>query len=198
MSFSPESYIIQRIINDDQRAFQDLYNRLSPTIFNAAFSYVKDEETAKEIVQEAFVKLWDNRKKLTGIKNPDAYVFMIARNLVFDQFQKKVCEAKLYRSVREQSVYTVNDTGYRVENKQMDEILHHAVKTVPPQQHKVYVLNKQEGLDFDQIASRMQLSQNTVKKHLELANHYVRRFVRTRLSGFFFQVFILLSVNIFF
>jgi RNA polymerase sigma-70 factor (family 1) len=173
--------MLQRIAAGDQLAFKQVYQELSSSVFGAAMSYLKDESTAREIVQLSFIRLWENREKLKEVQNLKSYLFKIAHNLVFDYFRQLMREKRLKARQHRLFETSPDEASRRLEQNQMDILFQSAVKKLSPQQQKVYKLKK-EGFGCDEIAEKMQLSQNTVRKHLQLANGYVREFIKTNLS----------------
>ena len=183
MPFDQDSEILDRIKQSDEQAFKLVYDELAPTIFNTAMLFLKQEEEAREIVQEVFIKLWDKRQSLSEIGSLKDYLFILTRNLVFDYFEKKPGIRSCFRIGHLQQ-NSISNADHLVEEHLYNQLLHTAIQKLPPQQRKVYILSKNEGLDYDEIASQMSLSRNTIRKHLQLANYFVRKFVKTNLSGF--------------
>ena len=87
----------------------------------------------------------------------------------------------------EQAVY-----DHRLQNKEYDQLLFEAIQQLPPQQKEVYNLSREQGLKNEEIANRLNLSINTVKKHLVLALHSIRAHVLSRLRNFLFVLAIIL------
>ncbi len=194
MPFDQNSEILDRIKQSDEQAFKLVYDELAPAIFNTAMLFLKQEEEAREIVQEVFIKLWDKRQSLSEIGSLKDYLFILTRNLVFDYFGKKARNKKLLSLIAHLQQNSISNADHLVEEHLYNQLLHSAIQKLPPQQRKVYVLSKNEGLDYDEIASQMSLSRNTIRKHLELANYFVRQFIKTNISGFLLSLLLIFSL----
>ena len=77
--------------------FKQAYYPFYPKLFRVAFAILNNNETAKDIVQDAYCKLWDERDKLVDIQKPEAYCVTLLKNLCMDYFrsQKKTYDLNI-------------------------------------------------------------------------------------------------------
>lgn len=181
-----------QIAAGDEGAFEQVYRALAPTIFTTVMLYAKEEDLSREIVQTTFVKLWEKRNAMANVSSPQDYLFIVARNLLFDHLKKMARDKKMFQIFKDLHKESIDDTSNRVENQQYEQLLETAISKLPQQQRQVYIYSKKEGLDYDEIAELMQLSRHTVRKHLELANHFIREYIKAHIlsilaGGFFFN-----------
>lgn len=166
--------LFRLIAAGDEAAFAELFRRYDRRIFPFVLKMIKSEAQAEEITQEIFIKLWRTRERLLPIDQPEAYIFTIAARHTLDQIRKRLNENKMLQRLSANQPLMHNDTEDLLLLKDKESLLRQAVDQLPPQQKTVYLLSRQEGLNYDEIAARMNLSPNTVRNHLVKALQTLR------------------------
>ena len=175
-----EYELLRQLGAGSEYAFTRLFDHYRGTIYGVALKFLKSPVLAEEIVQDVFLKVWHKREKMAEVKNLDAYLFIMARNFIFDRIKKMSYEAADEISiVMEQS--SADDTEYLVRQHQCQQLLQQAIDMLPAQQRQVYQFAKQDGLTHEMIAEKMQLSKHTVKKHMAMALQSIRRHLESHL-----------------
>lgn len=153
----------------NETAFREIYVHFGPKIYGFAFSFLKERPQSEEIVQETFLSLWENRQKFDESRALEPYLFTIAKRLVLDQLRKtvhtKALREKLLAAISEQH----NETEEQIIFSDLLVFAERAIDELPLQQQTVFRLSRVEGLSYDEIAERLNLSRNTVKNHLIVA-----------------------------
>lgn len=80
-------------LNQKEESFLEVYNTYADAVYRRCYFKVSDKEKAKDITQEAFVKLWDYYRNGENIRSSKALVFRIANNLIIDSYRKKGSES---------------------------------------------------------------------------------------------------------
>jgi len=178
MDATDEKILLRRLAEGDEHAFDQIYHRYNGIIFGAALVCVKDFDSARDNVQQVFVKIWEKRAIMATIESFRNYIIMISRNLVLDQFRRKSLEARKIAELSEsRSHFTGHLPSRLTEDHEFTRILQSAIDLLPPQQRKTYLLIHEELLSYQEAAERLRLSKLTVKRHLELARRSVRSFL---------------------
>lgn len=170
--------LLSEVARGNELAFGRLLKKYDSQLNGYIQSFTRSEELTQEMVQDVFLKIWMNRGYLTEIKSFKSYLFVIARNHTYD------CLKQINRKKKKEKEW-VNSGGISFENDEEEsaddqhayERIAQKVALLPPQQKKIYTL-RSEGCSRAEIAEKLNLSQETVKKHLHLA----MRFLRVRLS----------------
>lgn len=156
--------------NRDERAYERLYLRFYKRLMNFAFSYVKSKESAEEIVSDALMKVWTLQERLASVKQLDVYLFTVTKNASVRYLTK-------YRNYTSWDVENIpvelNVACYNLEDailqaefrKKVTEAIH----SLPPKCQMVYKLVREEKFSYKQVAEIMEITENTVDRHLHIA-----------------------------
>lgn len=169
-----EKRVLDLLAQGNEFAFTLLFDHYRARIYGVALKFLKARELAEEVVQEVFLKVWTKRQQLTGIVNFEAYLFTIARNLIFD-FIKDIARDTVGKKQLEKTLQHTVDTERPLLEEQYEKLLHEAVSQLPPQQKQIFRLAKEEGLSHQAIAEQLQISRLTVKTHMAKALHKIRQ-----------------------
>jgi RNA polymerase sigma-70 factor (family 1) len=184
-----ENELLLQLQSGSEYAFTRIYERYQGKIFGVALKFLQSPVLAEEIVQDVFLKIWLKRAELNTIANFDGFLFIIARNLIFDQIKKMGYDAAVQKELLTQPLY-VDDAEYTIRHHQCQQLLKNAIDLLPKQQKLVYQFAKVEGLSQKMIAQRMGLSRLTVKAHMSRALQYIRKYLNSNFCIFLVCLFI--------
>jgi len=157
------------VAEGDEQAFRKIFDHYSDRLYNYAFRITDKEELAEEIVMDAFLKIWINRFDLAAINRFDSYLYTVVRNQAFNAIKRMAHEAVIMKELGLSNTEYHDCTEETVIYNDYQQLLYQAVNQLPPQQKLVYILSRDEGLKYDEIALQLKLSKNTVKAHLKKA-----------------------------
>ncbi|WP_317169990.1 RNA polymerase sigma factor [Mucilaginibacter inviolabilis] len=166
---TPAANYVSRLKNSDQVAFRELYDIYGKRLYNFTYRFLKSKEQSEEMVQESFLNLWINREKLKEEYPIGPYLFTIGRRLTLNSMKKAAASKegleRLWASITELH----NEAEEQVILNSLQAFAASALNNLPPQQQLVFRMSREEGLSYEQIAERLQISRNTVKNHLVAA-----------------------------
>jgi len=158
----------------EKNAYQELFERYAPRIFQFSLSYLKSQADAEELVQDVFLKIWEKREILDQSKNIKSFIFKVAVNTIYDFIRHKNIENAYNDFARANFETTSNNTWHTVIFDEMQENLQKLVAQLPGQQQKIFQLSKEEGLTSEEIAVKLNLSKRTVENHLFRAVSFLK------------------------
>ena len=93
--FTKDDYrlLCQRIAESDEDAFRQVFHEQNKVLFPFLNRLLRSEETAREIVQEVFLKLWLHRASLPAIENPEGWLHTVAANLAYSHLRREARSA---------------------------------------------------------------------------------------------------------
>ena len=160
--------IIQAFKEGDEKAFTEIFHLYSDKIFYFAQTYVHNPADAEEITQNVFVKLWESRTSVDPGANFNAYIFTIARNIIFNRHKKMVHEWN-YIEYLKNHLKNNNDTEQTVLLDEVSDILHQHIDAMPKKRKLVFELSRIKGLSHKEISQQLNISAKTVEVHIGLA-----------------------------
>jgi RNA polymerase sigma-70 factor, Bacteroides expansion family 1 len=161
---------------NDLNCFEKLFSIYRVKLFNFSYKYLRSREDAEEVVQDTFVKIWENRAALNEELSFNSYLFTIAKNLIINKVRKKVAEPRIFDTVAEHSAQdesTENEIIYR----DINTIAERAIQNLPAQRRLVYNLSRKDGLTYEEIGNQLGISSRTVEAHLRKALKSIREFL---------------------
>lgn len=170
-----ERAIVSRLKNSDTSAFDSIYRKYAPKLFGFALSLIKNRTDAEGIVQEVFLKLWQNRENINLHASFESYLFTITHNTVVSLLRKKLSEQKYVDYLHANQVPTVDDPAITdLEWKELQSEVNAIVEQLPARQKEVYQLSREKGMTYTEIAEDLNLSVNTVENHMSRALKFIR------------------------
>lgn len=189
----PEPELCRRLINGDERAFHDIFNRFHRQIFQFAFNFLKDKEQSEEIVQNTFLNFWLHRNRLDATKPIAPLLFTIAQRTLVDAW-RKAASSKEYREYALRTMEAAsNETEDKILSGDLERITQEALDLLNKQQRKVFALSRNEELSYEEIAERLGLSKHTVKYHLVNALKILKAHLRKHDIHYLLIIYSLIS-----
>ncbi|MBP1616469.1 MAG: polymerase sigma-70 factor [Bacteroidetes bacterium] len=172
---SSDKNITERLRNDDKSVIDDIFKSYHSRIFRFSLSYLKNDNDAYDIVQEVFIKIWENRLTLKPETNFDAFVFTISRNAVHSLFRKKLCEQKYLSYLSEMAVSNSQDTEQQTDFVFLEQKYEELIENLPSKRKEIFLLSRKSGLTNKEIAKKQGISEKTVEDHLTKALMYLKK-----------------------
>ena len=165
---------------DSDKAFRYLYDKYASTLRYFSAKYVDDDATIEDVVQDAFLNLWEKRNEFKTESTIKAYLYKIVRSFSVDTIRRR----NIANRYAEKIVLEKEDQEFFLENIVESEVFQ-MIQTVfdelTPSCREVYQLSL-HGKSHEEISQLLDISINTVKKHKNNANHYMRERLKHVLS----------------
>jgi RNA polymerase sigma-70 factor (ECF subfamily) len=184
--FCDEQFLFQRITLGDEEAFRKVVYYYSPKLISFLFSITKARHIAEEIMQEVFLRLWQNKNRIEA-DNLGGWLYRVASNLAYSYLKREALNGRLLNSLKKKQAIRFSEIDQQMDYKECRELIYKALSQLPYQQRKVYQLSLQEGMSRKEVADILNISPNTVRNHLTRALQFLRHFLShaTILLAFF-------------
>ena len=158
----------------DHSVFLDVYNTLHIKIFRFFLKRVPLDDTAKDLTQQCFIRLWQFRHTLSEEHPLEKQVFIIARNLLINHIKKETTRKRLTlqhsQTVGKEIVQPSAASHFEISSE-----VSAAIDTLPPVRKKIIMLKAFYGCSNKEIASQMSISIKTVEDHVSKAFRHMRQ-----------------------
>jgi RNA polymerase sigma-70 factor (ECF subfamily) len=166
--------------DDFQSEFVILVKEHEQTLRTLAFRVTKCEQLAKDVVQDVFLKLWEHRDQINQIENIGAWLYRSTENKLIDHLRKMASERKFKQKTWDLIRETSNETELNLTAKESEKIMALGIDHLPTQRKLIYRMNREQHLNYNQIAEELRISKHTVKNQIFQA----LRSLRTLLKNF--------------
>ena len=158
-------------------AFEEIYKLYSSRLFGNIYKVVKSKSTAQEILQEVFIKVWNNRTGIDPKSSFRAYIFRIAENNVCDFFRNASRIKKMHSHIHVIASKHYEHIEEFLLSKENNALLHTAINSLPPQRQLVFRLCKLEGKSYHEVSQQLGITVSTVSDHIVKANKAIRDYL---------------------
>jgi RNA polymerase sigma-70 factor (family 1) len=161
--------------SDDQEAFTLLYRHYWKDLFITAAKVLRGKEEAADVVQDVFLSLWNRRHELNIEGSLAAYLQTSVRYKAIHYIEKNITRRDYLALFTDVAVNALPPSAeIRLQLKEVQQAIHDTVARMPPKMQEVYRLSRQEHLSHKEIADRLGISAETVKKHIQHAIHMIK------------------------
>ncbi|KGK29360.1 MULTISPECIES: RNA polymerase sigma factor [Cellulophaga] len=149
----------------EEQVYNELFKTNSKTVFNYIYYKYGNEEKAYDVVQEAFIKLWENCKKVAPEK-AKSFVYTVANNLYLNVLK---AEKVRFKHAKDTLDVTHESPEFLLEEKQFKLKLEQALSDLPENQRSTFLLNRIDGKKYKEIAELEGVSVKAIEKRMHLA-----------------------------
>lgn len=168
--------VLVHLKNDDVSAFDQIYEWYFHKLFSFISKILKDEQETEDIVQEIFVKIWESRSKFDDYKSLNSYIFTVAYHHSISLIRKRIVDQKYLEFLKNSSaVLSAPDSISELEFYELNNQVHNLIDHLPERQKQVFLLHREKGLSYPEIAEQLGISKNTVEVHMVKALKYLRQ-----------------------
>lgn len=168
-------YLLKSDKRTSERAFAELYNRLSPRIYAYCRRFLGDREEARDVFQETFVKFFQSAKKEREMTNVPAFILRIARNLCVN-IKRHEKPAISYED------YMIVNHDNRDDKDELLNLIKMAMELLPLDYKESFILREYEGLSYSEIAELTDAPLSTVKIRIFRAKQRIREILSPYLA----------------
>jgi RNA polymerase sigma-70 factor (family 1) len=163
--------LLTRIASGDEGAFRQVYVFYYKRLYQFAYALVKTREPAEEIVEDVFVRIWQQRETINSIQNLRVYLYTAIKNSALNYLSQKARQ-----SITEPfdhihiTVGNSTDTPEQILiTAEMQQKIQTAVEALPPRCKMIFKLVREDGLKYKEIAGILNISVNTIDAQMAIA-----------------------------
>ena len=175
---STDEALVLRIQQGDQEAYAVFYERHLTAMYLSAYHLLRDDEDARDAVQELFVTVWQHAGRIESKGNIKGYLYTILRNRILTAMSRSKHFDEYISSYLAFEQQSVSATEEAVLARELEQLLEEKISQLPGKMREVYELSWNGHLNNKEIAERMSITEGTVKQH----KHQALRILRGQLQ----------------
>jgi len=168
----------QELINlmklGNESAFNAIYDRYWRLIYGHIYKMLKDEDEAKDILQEIFSNLWLKAAQLPPQNNFAGYLYITARHQVLNAIRRHKFKSDYLHSLARYAEQATEDTLQYVDERDLREAIEKEIAALPPRMREVFEMSRKQNLSYKAISERLGTSEDTVKKQMSKSLKIIR------------------------
>lgn len=186
--YNDNDVLIESLINGDETAYIYLIDSYHHKLCVYANSLVKNTYSAEDIVQNVFLKIWEQRTRLKSNHSIKSFLYKLVYNEFIDLYRKNQSlfslEKKYYEALNSVVLEDDPDSFQRILN-----VVNKEIQSLPPKCKEVFILSKKEGLTNIEIAEHLDVSIKTVEAQITKAFSILRSSLEEKVNNFLFLLF---------
>lgn len=175
-----EKELLNQIARSDPNAFRRIFDLYRIRLFSFILDFTHSPADAEELVQDTFMKLWENRHHLSAVDHPGSYIYRMARNNTLNWLAKTSRNDQLRRQVWSNMQMTGNNTEDFLDVRESKQLISAALSGLSEKKQAIFRLSREEGLKHEEIAQLLGLSKSTVKNILVETLKYIKTCLGTQ------------------
>jgi RNA polymerase sigma-70 factor (family 1) len=188
---SYERILLGKLKNDDKIAFTIIFEKYYNDLVRFAYGFTRNPDPAEEIVQEVFLKLWENRASLSIHNSLKSYLLKTVQNKSIDSLRHANITHKYASVILEHPILSENDTENYVLHSELEANFNLAMLKIPAQYAEAFRMSRVESMNYQDIAKELGISVRTVEVRVAKALSLLREELKD------FLLFILIIFQLF-
>lgn len=156
----------------DENVFDRLFKQYSQELFKYLYYKYGEDNNPRDLVQEAFIKLWNNCSKVS-VEKARSFLYTVANNQMLNDLARK--KTALNYSKEDVKHYTIESPDYIMEGNEYMDKLQEAIESLTEEQRVTFLLNRIEGKKHQEIAEMLGISRKAVEKRIYTALAIIRK-----------------------
>lgn len=166
--------VLLNLANNDKKALEDLFNYYYPRLYKFSKSFLKIEEGIDDILQEVFIKIWNNRSAIRSAETFNPFIFTMTRNLLLNELRRRLNKQKIKDEILKLSVTAEYHSFEKLDYKELKETVDQIVGNLPEKQREIFILSRYQGLSHKEIAEKLNISTKTVEYHIHQCTNTIK------------------------
>lgn len=184
-----ESQLVKLALKGDQAAFAELVELYQEKLYHMAYRMLNNRQEAEDVVQEAFLRVYNNLERYNDTMKFSTWIYRIATNLCIDRLRKRKpvysldAESSDYEGLDGYSMIPSDDRTPESELllSETQRIIHEAIDTLPPKYKTVMILRYINELSLQEVGEVLNMPVTTIKTRVHRGREYLRKKLEYRL-----------------
>jgi len=180
--------LIIRLKKGDASAYAYLIDTYNHKLCVYANSLLNDISLSEDVVQNVFIKVWEKRSNLNSNYSIKSYLYKSVYNLCINEYKRNQSVTALEKKYIEELESVIEEKNEEAFEKLILQV-REAIQELPPKCKQVFLLSKKEGLTNIEISEYLNISKNTIERHINIAFSKIRKNVGSKTDIILFLLF---------
>jgi RNA polymerase sigma-70 factor, ECF subfamily len=166
--------LVRKIREGDQSAFEVLFQIYYSRLCVFSNSYVKSLDLARDVVQEVYIKIWDNKENFHITQSLKAYLYQAVRNQSLNFLQQKKQMERLESRLKKQQEISESSRTEELNTEELSQKVWRLVEELPERRRTIFILYRKHGLSYSEIAEVLGIARKTVENQMGKSLQFLR------------------------
>lgn len=177
-----EQELLERIAGGDEKAFLRIFEWYFKDLCFFVERYVHSKAMAEDLTQEVFIRIWEHREQLAGIRSFKSYLYTAAKNHTLNALKKASRSAVIMGAIVTAYYQGHNPTEENIQSREYLEYLQRAIENLPERSREIFRLCREDKKTYEEVAAVMGISKNAVKNHMVFSMKQLKQTVEADLG----------------
>lgn len=174
---------LQSLKEGDSKVFNEIFDTYWQKLYAAAYSRIKDEQQAQDIVQDVFIHIWDRREHLSlKSETLEFYLLKSVKNRVINFYYKEKVRKHALSETLAFAGELENIAGFEERYPEMEIFVNSKIKELPTSMKRIYLM-KENNYSIKEIAKHFNLAEQTIKNNITEASHRLRTALKKKFNA---------------
>ncbi|GAA4312486.1 RNA polymerase sigma-70 factor [Mucilaginibacter gynuensis] len=178
----PDDELQQYLFHNNEQAFTVLYDRYAADVMGMLLKILKSEALAQDVMQEVFLKIWNQRSRLQHVKVFKAYLFITARNHALNSLKTAIRSQTAIGEIIQAAVSERNTTDDELLSKEYLQFIEQVLDRLPSRSREIFAMCRTQEKSYAEVAEELGISRNAVKNHMVYSMKVLRSAVENELG----------------
>ena len=164
-----DQQLLDLLKKGDEAAFTEVYDRYSALLLIHADNKLQDEDEARDVVQDVFVRLWEKRAQVNVNSNLSGYLYNSVRNQIFNMIKHQKVISSYTESLLDANTNSEIYADHLIREKQFAAMIAAEIAALPPRMREVFELRRMENLSNKEVAERLNITELTAADQMKKA-----------------------------
>lgn len=169
-----EQVLIDKIRKGDEEVFEEFFRTWYPKLCLFANQYVQSPDLSRDVVQEVFIRIWDNREEFEVHSSLKAYLYQAVKNQSISHLRKKKTTVDILEATEIESDRYEMDEISLFKGQSFSSRIWREVDQLPERKRTIFTLYRKHGLSYKEIAEVMGIKRKTVENQMGRAVHFLK------------------------
>lgn len=158
----------------DQAAFSKIYDEYKGRLSYKLLILLKDEKLAEELLQDLFLKVWENRERIDVSKSFKAYLYKITQNSVVDLYRRAKRENDMLAKMKLANMEFYHHVEEVILQKENEELIASLLQQLPPKRREIFIQCKLYGRSYKEVSEEYSIAVTTINDHIQKSMIFLR------------------------